>query len=418
MNKKTIILVISLLTLAFILAGCNDTTPGSIIVANDSEATPVNVGNTVNDNTQFAFDVYKKLAKENEGNVFLSPWSISSALAMTAEGARGDTLREMRTVLHLADDDTIRRSSFAAIYNQINKKDKEYQLNTANALWAQQGYTFLPEYFDVVEQYYGGKVTNVDFQTKTEEARMMINDWVEEKTNDKIKDIIPQGMLSPMTRLVLSNAIYFKGTWVLEFDKKNTYDASFRVSSDKTVTVDMMVRDDKDARFNYYENEDLQVLEMLYKGEELSMLVLLPKDEDLAKLEESLTAEKLEEYRNGLYERKIDVYMPKFKFDTKYFMVKTLSEMGMPTAFDPIDADFSGMTGKKDLFISAVIHQAFVEVNEEGTEAAAATVVVMETMAALPMNDFRADHPFIFIIQERGTGNILFMGRVVDPTAE
>jgi serpin B len=216
----------------------------------------------------------------------------------------------------------------------------------------------------------------------------------------------------------LTNAIYFKGTWVKEFEKKDTHDAPFRVSPDKTVTVDMMVRKDREAKFNYYENEDLQVLEMLYKGEELSMLVLLPKDEDLAKLEESLTAEKLEEYRDGLYERKIDVYLPKFTFETKYFMAKDLSEMGMPLAFSPFEADFSGMTGSKDLFISSVIHQAFVEVNEEGTEAAAATVVIMAMSAAMPMNDFRADHPFIFLIQERETGNILFIGRVVDPTAK
>ena len=418
MNKTTIsILIISLITLAFILAGCNDSNvPGPIIVANDSEAKPDEVVRTVNDNTQFALDVYTKLAQENEGNVFLSPWSISSALAMTAEGAKGDTLTEMRNVLHLADDDTVRRSSFAAIYNQINKKDKEYKLHTANALWAQQDYEFLQEYFDTVEDYYGGKVTNVDFVTETERARIMINDWVAEKTNDKIKDIIPPGVLDSTTRLVLSNAIYFKGTWVKEFTKKDTHDAPFRMSPDKTITVDMMVRDDKDAKFNYYENEDLQVLEMLYKGEELSMLVLLPKDEDMAKLEQSLTAENLAEWREGLFERTIDVYMPKFKFETKYFMVETLSEMGMPTAFNPTVADFSGMTGGRDLFISQVIHQAFVDVNEEGTEAAAATVIVMELTTAGPMNNFRADHPFIFIIQERETGNILFMGRVVDPT--
>ena len=422
MNKKTItILIISLLTLAFILAGCNDTPPGPIIVANDSEAEPEDVVRTVNDNTQFALDVYTKLAKENEGNVFLSPWSISSALAMTAEGARGDTLEEMRDVLYLADDDTVRRSSFAAIYNQINKKDKEYKLHTANALWAQYDYEFLSEYIDVVEEYYGGKVTNVDFKTNAEGARQMINDWVEEQTNDKIKDIIPPGMLGPLTRLVLSNAIYFKGTWVLEFDKKDTYDEDFMVTDSKTIKAPMMMRTDKDAKFNYMETDEIQMLEMLYKGEELSMLVILPKENDLESVEATLTTEKLEDWRNQLSNQRVKVYMPKFKFETKYFMKRTLMDMGMPKAFTWPGANFSGMDGTDLLYIDEVIHQAFVEVNEEGTEAAAATVVIMKAGSVGPPSPipvFRADHPFIFLIQERESGSILFMGRVVDPTAE
>ncbi|MBW3000877.1 serpin family protein [Candidatus Woesearchaeota archaeon] len=409
------IFILSILFLGLFLTACQ--TGPSVPLADDSGATSEGVSAVVKANNQFALELYSKLNEDEDGNIFFSPYSISTALAMTYEGANGQTAEEMQEVFHFPEEADVRRPAYAKVYNDLNKKDKKYKLHTANALWAEQTYHFLPEYMSNVEQYYGSGVTNLDFIGASEESRQIINKWVEDMTNHKIKDIIPAGAINPMTRLVLTNAIYFKGTWVKEFEKKDTHDAPFRVSPDKTVTVDMMVRDDKDAKFNYYENEDLQVLEMLYKGEDLSMLVLLPKDEDLIKLEESLTIEKLNEWKNGLMERQMDVYLPKFTFETKYFMAETLSEMGMPLAFTPFEADFSGMTGSRGLFISQVIHQAFVDVNEEGTEAAAATVVIME-LSAGPMNNFRADHPFIFIIQERETGNILFMGRVVDPTAE
>jgi len=421
MNKKILFRTMILLPILFLglfFTACEPNTSGPPLLAvDDSQATPAAAKNVVDANNQFALELYSKLNENDDGNIFFSPYSISTALAMTYEGARGETADEMQKVFHFPENESVRRGGFARIYNLLNKKDKEYQLHTANALWAQYDYQFLPEYIATVDNYYGGKVTNVDFKTKTEEVRQMINQWVEDQTNDKIKDIIPPGVLSSMTRLVLSNAIYFKGTWVKEFEKRETHDAPFRTNPDKTVTAKMMQRNDKDAKFNYYENEELQVLEMLYKGEELSMLVLLPKDENLQKLEASLSVEKLNEFRSNLRERKIDVYMPKFTFETKYFMKETLSDLGMPTAFKWPGADFSGMDGTTNLFISSVIHQAFVEVNEEGTEAAAATVVVME-LGAMIGNDFRADHPFIFIIQERETGSILFIGRVVDPTAK
>jgi len=200
--------------------------------------------------------------------------------------------------------------------------------------------------------------------------------------------------------------------WIKQFDKEETRKEDFKVSPEKTVKVDMMSITGEE--FNYFETEEIQILELLYEGEDLSMLIILPKENDLNSLEDSFSLEKLYELRNNLGEQKVDVYIPKFKFETKYFMVKTLEEMGMPTAFS-MDADFSGMDGTTDLFIANVIHQAFVDVNEEGTEAAAATGVVMELKAAMP-TVFRADHPFIFMIQERETGNILFLGRVVDPT--
>jgi len=247
-------------------------------------------------------------------------------------------------------------------------------------------------------------------KTITELSRKIINTWVEEQTNNKIKDLIPQGMITPLTRLVLTNAIYFKGTWAIQFDPTDTKKQDFRVNSEKTVQADMMSLTEEE--FNYTETDDLQILELPYKGDELSMLILLPK-ENLNKIE--LTLENLEQWRSSLRERELNIYIPKFKFETKYFMSKDLKEMGMPTAFGE-GADFSGMTGDKKLFISQVIHQAFVEVNEEGTEAAAATALTMVESAVTKPTLFKADHPFIFIIQQKETGNILFIGRVNDPT--
>ena len=402
--KKTILTII----ICILLLGC---ATQELPRVDDTQATPEGISAVVNANNQFAFELYSEL--NQDANVFFSPYSISTALAMTYEGANGETKEEMKAVFHFPDS-AVMRPAFASIYNQINKGAKKYKLNTANALWAQQDYPFLPEYLGLIDTYYGGKTTNLDFVTKTEESRVIINDWVEDKTNNTIKDLIPQGALNPMTRLVLTNAIYFKGNWLKQFKKSNTYEADFRVSPDKTVKVDMMSMSGKESKFNYAETEDLQILEMLYSGEELSMLLLLPKEDSITALENSLSVEKLNEWKGLLHEREIVVNIPKFTFETKYFMANTLAEMGMPTAFS-MAADFSGMDGTENLFISKVIHQAFVEVNEEGTEAAAATAVVMEMKAMMP-TIFRADHPFIFIIQQRETGNILFLGKVMDPS--
>ncbi len=369
-------------------------------------------------NNQFAFDLYSKY-KSKEGNIFFSPYSISTALAMTYEGARGQTAEEMLSVFHFPEDDKTRRLGYANLYNEINKKDKKYKLHTANALWAQQYYQFLDEYFDIVEKYYGGKVTNLNFMGDQEGSRITINNWIEDHTNNKIKDLIPPGLITPLTRLVLTNAIYFKGEWVRQFNKDDTIEQDFRVTSNNIVKVPMMLRTDDESIFNYAEDDKLQILELPYSGEELSMLILLPKNNDMEALENSLNFTVLSKIKEELIEQRVDIFIPRFKFETKYFMANTLEEMGMPTAFSGV-ADFSGMTGKKDLTISQVIHQAFVEVNEEGTEAAAATAVIMKITSIGPdepkIPTFRADHPFIFLIQDRETGIILFLGRVSDPS--
>jgi len=420
MNKKFLTIGIALL----MVAGVTATTvlflfpyqPDQPPQANDTGSTQQGVQEVVNANNQFAFELYSELNKVEDSNIFYSPYSISSALAMTYESAKGQTADEMKSVFHFPESNIL-RSNFAAIYNSINKRDKTYELRTGNALWVQQDYPFIENYLSTVENYYGGKAANLDFVRETEKSRQTINNFIEEQTNNKIKDLIPPGSLDSMTRLVLTNAIYFKGTWEWEFDKSDTSDQDFKITPTNIVKTPMMHMDPDKVKFNYTDTGDLQILELPYKGEEISMLIILPTG-NLDSIETSLTAEKLEEWKSEMQETRLDaIYLPKFEFDTKYFMKETLSSLGMPTAFSEA-ADFSGMTLAEQLFISKVIHQAYVKVDEKGTEAAAATAVIIEATSAKPTERkiFRADHPFIFIIQEKETGNILFLGKVVDPT--
>lgn len=423
MNKKNIknqkfvtniMFSVFVIGLFLLLLGCVEP-PEPPKELDDSGATVTGISTVVDANNLFALNLYSNLKDNEQGNIFFSPYSVSTAMVMVYEGAEGQTADEIQSVFHFPEDDNVRRSSFAAIYNQLNRENTKYELNTANALWVQKDYQLLDEYTDTIKRYYGGNATNVDFVGEPEKSRQTINVWIEDQTNNKIKDLIPRGGLDAYTRLVLTNAIYFKGTWVKQFDPENTKEEDFRVSPENTVKVQMMSIGEE-AIFNYTETDELQILELPYSGEKLSMLILLPKEDDLSSIEESLTTDKLAEWRNNLKEEDVNVYIPKFKFNTKYFMVQTLSNMGMPHAFTG-EADLSGIDGTTNLFIQNVIHQAFVEVNEEGTEAAAATAISVG-MSAVPQQQFRADHPFIFIIQDKETGNILFMGRVNDPTSQ
>lgn len=417
MTKKNLLISLIVVALAGIatvavlfLFPYNPTQPPK---TDDTGSSQQGIKEVVNANNKFAFDLYSQLNKSEDGNIFYSPYSISAALAMTYEGARGQTAEEIKSVFHFPESNIL-RPNFAVIYNEINKKDKPYKLSTGNALWVQQNYKFLEEYLSTVEKYYGGKAANLDFAGETEKSRQTINTFIEQQTANRIKDLIPQGILDAATKLVLTNAIYFKGTWVWEFDKADTREQDFKISPTNIVKTPMMHMDIEKAKFNYADVGDLQILELPYKGDEISMLVLLPTGH-LDTIEPNLTIEKLNEWKNEMKEEKLDaISLPKFEFDTKYFMKETLSAMGMPTAFG--NADFSGMTGTRSLFIDQVIHQAFVKVDEEGTEAAGATAVGMNESAVMQRKVFNADHPFVFVIQEKNTGNILFLGRVVDPT--
>jgi len=373
----------------------------------------------INATNEFAIDLYS-IYKSTEGNIFFSPYSISDTFAMTYEGAREKTAEEIQKAFHFPQDINITRQFYLKIYNSLNGENKEYELRTANALWAEKSFEFLKDYFNVIKNYYNGEATNVDFINESEESRKTINYWTEEQTNKKIINLISKNDVDSTTRLIVTNAVYFKGKWADRFDRKNTKMLAFKSGTTNQIKVPTMSLIGSKTFFNYMEIGMLQILELPYAGEKLSMLILLPKGDSLNYLEASLNIKLLDMWRNTLEKRRVDVYLPKFMFETRYFLNDTLKKMGMPTAFS-LDADFSGMTGDKDLFISDAIHQAFIEVNEEGTEAAAATAATMGVKAAegvkieKPRVVFNANHPFIFIIQEKETGTILFLGRVVNP---
>lgn len=378
------------------------------------------VKNVTDASNQFALDYYAKLIGKDDGNIFFSPFSISAAFVMTYEGAKEQTAEQIRSVFYFPDNIDLIRKEYKAIFSEINKKNKGYELNSANALWAQQDYKFSREYFNNIEKYYDGKATNLDFVNNPEGSASTINEWVENQTKNKIKNLIDPSTINKLTRLMLTNAVYFKGEWVKKFDKKDTKEEDFKISENDIVKTPMMRFTDNDAIFNYGENDDLQILEMPYSGDDLSALFILPKNNDLSKLESKISNNNLLGWKKDMREQKVKIYIPRFKFETEYKMKEDLTDMGMATAFTN-SADFSGMTasGKDELKIDEAIHKAYIDVYEEGTEAAAATVIVMEEKSAPPKETkipvFRADHPFIFVIQHKNTGNILFIGRVVNP---
>lgn len=385
----------------------------------------------VKGNNEFALELYAKL-RTQEGNLFFSPYSISTALAMAYAGARGETESQMAKALHFSmphqlSTDRERslsdewRSVFCfnwcGIVEDLNVRGAKggYELSVANALWGQQGYGFLAEFLELIKKDYGGELNEVDFVNASETARQTINSWVEKQTRNKIKDLIQQGMLNSMTRLVLTNAIYFKGNWARQFEKDKTKESPFTLISGKKVNVPMM---NQTAEFNYMEADDFQGLELPYVNDELSMIILLPRKVDgLSSLEEKLVLEKFLGWLSELGKRKVIVSMPKFRMTSQFSLADVLRSMGMTDAFSE-KANFSGMNGKRDIFISAVVHKAYVDVYEEGTEAAAATGVVMVTSAMpgqIPV--FRADHPFLFLIRDNKSGSILFIGRAMNPAS-
>ncbi len=370
-----------------------------------------------NGNNQFAFDLYHRL-QTKKGNLFFSPNSISTALAMTYGGAKADTAKQMAAVLHFDLPQNQLQQAFSELRQQLSANDKDTELRTANRLWGQSGYKFLPAYLQLTKNQYGAELGQVDFKNKTEAARQEINAWVSDETKGKIEDLLQPGILSPQTRLVLTNAIYFKGKWGSPFGKKSTKNLPFTVSADTKPDVPTMTQT---RVFGYGTNDDLQMLDLSYGGNKLSMLVLLPNEVDgLESLEGELSEPNLEKWTSSLSRKSVEVYLPKFKLTSELSLGDTLKSMGMIAAFEP-GADFSGMDGKKDLSLSAVVHKAYVDVNEEGTEAAAATGVIGKVMAEAhpkkpePPPVFRADHPFVFLIRDTETGSILFMGRVARP---
>jgi len=365
-------------------------------------------------NNRFAFDLYDRLGGSGEGNVFLSPFSVSNALGMTLEGSAGETRRQMAAVLHLGETSAVRQAGFAALLGATKAgPDKHYQLTVANALWAQTGRHFAPAFLRATSKAYGGALFNVDFAGDAEGARTRINGWVAKQTADKIQNLIGPGVLGADTPLVLTNAIYFKGTWDSQFKKEATAKENFHVSAAQSVPVEMMHQTE---RYKFAHEDGWTAIEMAYKGGDLAMVALL-KDAGEGK---ALTEEEMAKLRGDMRAVQVEVSLPRFTVETTYELNAALAGMGMADAFSRGKADFSGMDGRRDLYIGEVVHKARIEVNEEGSEAAAATAVVMKALAVwheAPPEVFRADRPFEFFIVHNGTGAILFEGRVSLPTA-
>jgi serpin B len=373
----------------------------------------------VMDNTAFAVELFRSLST-SEGNLFFSPHSISTALAMTYAGARGNTEGEMMQALCFSLRQDELHPAFAELESELGRIQSvgEVELRVANSLWPHREYPFLEEFLSLAERQYGVSITPVDY-ADSESARETINGWVEQKTQDRIQELIPRGILDALTRLVLVNAIYFKGNWKSAFQPEKTEEAPFYTAPGKTVQVSLMTQLQK---FGYAEDDELQILELPYAGEDVSMLVLLPGEKDgLERLERDLTLLNLGRWRNRLHQRQVLVHLPRFSMTSMFRLDETLKSMGMIDAFDEERADFSGMDGKALLYLTAVLHKAFVDVNEEGTEAAAATGAVIGLKMSSPLSPppppvFRADRPFLFLIQHNATNSILFWGRVTDPS--
>jgi serpin B len=419
--KKSIALGI-ILILCFVAYGYYNLGWNEIFIptADDSGATIQGVNNTAKANNQFAIDLYNEINKDSDKNIFFSPWSISTVMAMAYEGARGETAKEIENVFHFPADDAMRRSSYARMLNTLNKAGGEYKLSIANAIWLQEDYPFLKDYKDTIRRYYLGEIKNLDFKNNPSDASFHINRWVSKNTNNKIRNIVSPEMFNEMSRAVLTNAIYFKGKWVHPFDRDDTKPEDFTLPSGKKIEVPMMKLEDEDLDFNYTEYDGVQVLEMPYKGDKISMLVLLPKTDtsDINQLESKLSAETLQALRSMMRPTTVYIYMPKYTFETSYSLVDYLRNMGMSLPFTWPGADFSGIDGTEMLYINKVLHKAYIDVYEEGTEATATTSIFVSMGAVAEITKpiiFRADHPFIFIIQEKETGNILFMGRVNNP---
>ncbi len=371
-------------------------------------------------NGEFAFDLYRHLASNGE-NLFYSPHSISLALAMTYAGVRGETAESMRTALDFDLPPEELHAAFNYLDRQLasrgegaeGKDDEGFRLNIVNAVWGQKGYPFLSDYLDTLAMNYGAGLRVLDFEQAPEESRIVINDWVEEQTEDRIQDLIPQGAIDALTRLVLTNAVYFNAAWESQFEEGHTSDGEFHLLDGNDVEVPMM---NQSAWFRHEDYGDYAAIELPYDGGELSMVVLVPASGQFEEFEESLDFSVVQAAIDGLSGKRVVLTMPKFGMETSFSLKNALSTLGMGIAFEPDAADFSGMDGTRDLYITEVVHKAFVEVDEAGTEAAAATAVVVgATSAPTEPVEFTIDRPFLFLIRDIKTGSILFVGRVTNP---
>jgi serpin B len=393
-----------------------------IVKADEPRITSPNVSSNdllalVKGNTNFAFDLYQKLKKNSTGNMFYSPYSISTALAMTYAGARSDTEKQMGDTLHFTLPQTQLHPAFNKLAIELasrgqgaqGKEGKSFSLNITNDLWGQNDYNVQPDFLKTLAQNYGVGMNILDFINSPEESRITINEWISDRTNNRIKDLLPQGSVNTLTRLVLTNAIYFDAAWQYPFAKESTRNGDFHLLDGSTITVPMMSHR---AGFGYAKGNGYQAVELPYDGKEISMVILLPDAGKFTTFENSMDFAKVSDIIDNLKTGDVDLTMPKFRFESSFSLKSSLASMGMPIAFSD-QADFSGITGNKELTITDVIHKAFVAVDEAGTEAAAASGVVVGVVSIGTV--VTVDQPFIFLIRDIETGTILFVGRVLNP---
>ncbi|MDA5133406.1 MULTISPECIES: serpin family protein [unclassified Psychrobacter] len=379
-------------------------------------STSEGIAEVVTANNQFAIDMYQQIngqPDQADKNVFFSPYSLSTAMAMVYAAAEGETKAQIQKTFHYPAPAILNPNS-AALYNQFNKPNPDYKLATVNDLWMQQGLTPTKSYIDTVQRYYSGQVTALDFEGSPDSARQTINKKIVEKTKQMIPELLPKGSIKSDTAVVLTNAVYFKGDWTLPFTAERTSAQPFYNAIGRASTVQMM---QQQSYFSYYEDKHIQVVQLPYKGDDLSMLVVLPKfNHKLAmqQLTKSLSATKIKQWRSGLVRQEVDLQLPKFKLDARYQMKTLLADMGMPKAFNN-GAEFNLYADGTPIKLDEVYHQAVVTVDEKGTEAAAAAGAVgMYVGMSYPV-EFKADHPFMFMIKDNKTDAILFLGQVNKP---
>lgn len=429
-GRLTAVLLLSLVVAAAAATACGgDAPPGpaaSIVEARsdkeriaDPQVSDAGLAEQVRGNSTFAFDLYRLLS-EGDGNLFLSPYSISAALAMTYAGARGETEQEMADALSFLLPQAGLHPAFNALDLALTAEPElsedqtgdPMQISIANAIWGERTYEFLPDYLNTLAENYGAGLQLLDFINDYEAARRTINAWVSDQTEERIPELLAEGTLDDLTRLVLTNAIYFKASWLYPFPTEDTEDGTFHLLDGSEVIAPMMHLDE---RIGYGEVDGVQVVPLFYEGGNYAMYVLLPPEGEFETFEAGLDAERVDSIIEGIGDAQVDLTMPRFEFDSSFDLPETLKELGMVSAFG--DADFSGMDGTRNLYITDVVHKAFVAVDEEGTEAAAATGVVVGDVSAPEVVELTLDRPFLFLIRHVDTGTILFLGRVLDPTA-
>jgi len=428
MKKMFMPVLILVVLLGLAASACAQPVAGDVVKSDKQRTTSPDVSQgelatLVEGNSAFAFDLYHAvLENEDVDNFFYSPYSISLALAMTYAGARGETAQQMADTIHFLLSQQRLHPAFNSLDIELSqrgegakgKDDEGFRLNVVNAIWGQKEYPFLTAFLDTLAENYGAGLRTLDFYSDPEGSRQIINQWVSEQTEERIKDLLAKGDIVPDTILVLTNAIYFNAAWLYPFEEGLTQEGTFHLLDGGTVTVPMMRQTES---FRYTEGENYQAVDLPYDGNELSMVILLPREGEFESFEGELEVQRVADIVDALSYSPIALTMPKFKYESKIYLQEILAEMGMPIAFTP-GADLSGMVSPPNSpWIDKVIHQSFVDVDEAGTEAAAATAVVMiESAAPGEPKEVNIDRPFVFLIRDMKTGTILFVGRVLNPS--